>query len=106
MDKKREEKLGNILEDIYDKLKFLKEEVDNLREHIIKLTLQGNDIMKTLRESDDIEVLKIDKIKEFDKDIYIESLISLLETDKDFKDLQDLLDEYEDELSLDQYGES
>jgi len=113
-EKKRKELLGDVLEDIYDKLKFLKEEIDSIKNHMIKLTLQGNDIMQVLREENEyveenedvIESVKINRMKNFDKDIYIESLINFLKSDEDFQELQDLLDEYGDDITLDQHGES
>jgi predicted CopG family antitoxin len=106
--KKKEELLGDILEDIYDKLKFLKDEIDSIKEYMIKLTLQGNDIMQVLREHEysDIEPIKINRMKNFDKDIYLESLINFLESDDDFQALQDLLDEYGNDITLNQHGES
>jgi len=107
MNKDDEKKMGDIIEDIYEKLHFLKDEINAIKEHAIKMTLQGNKIFKILNDDDkDIDVVKMEKFKEFDKDFYLESLLSFMSKDKDFKDLQDILDKYEKEFSTDQHGES
>jgi hypothetical protein len=107
MNKDDEKKMEDIIEDIYEKLHFLKDEINAIKEHAIKMTLQGNKIFKILNGDDEnIDAVKVEKFKEFDKDFYLESLLSFMSKDKDFKDLQDILDKYEKEISIDQHGES
>ena len=107
MNKDDEKKMEDIIEDIYEKLHSLKDEINAIKEHAIKMTLQGNNIFKILNGDDEnIDAVKVEKFKEFDKDFYLESLLSFMSKDKDFKDLQDILDKYEKEISIDQHGES
>ena len=54
----------------------------------------------------EITISKIKKLEDFDKDFYLESLITFMSKDKDFEDLQKILDKYEDELLTEQYGDS
>ena len=100
--------LGDLIDDIYNKINFLKSEISDIKDHSIKLTLQGNKIFQILNGDDDGEITlsKVEKLKEFDKDFYLESLISFISKDKDFEDLQKILDKYEKELSSDQHGET
>jgi hypothetical protein len=107
MNKDDEKKMEDIIEDIYEKLHSLKDEINAIKEHAIKMTLQGNNIFKILNGDDEnIDAVKVEKFKEFDKDFYLESLISFISKDKDFEDLQKILDKYEEDISTDQHGES
>ena len=104
---KRDKKtLADLIDDIYKKIYFLKEELTDLKEHTIKLTLQGNKIHQILNDKKKDDVSKIKELKEFDKDYFLESLITFMSKDKDFEDLQKILDKYEDELLTEQYGDS
>ena len=100
--------LGDLIDDIYDKINFLKDEIKDLKDNSIKLTLQGNKIFQLLNDDDtgEITLSKVEKLKDFNKDFYIESLISFISKDKDFDDLQKILDKYEKDISIDQHGES
>ena len=104
----REKKtLGDLIDDIYNKINFLRDEISDIKDHAIKLTLQGNKIHQMLsNDKDEITISKIKKLEDFDKDFYLESLITFISKDKDFEDLQKILDKYEEELSIDQHGES
>ena len=97
--------LADLIDDIYKKIYFLKEELSDLKEHAIKLTLQGNKMHQIINDKKD-NVSKIKELKEFDKDYFLESLITFMSKDKDFEDLQKILDKYEDELLTEQYGDS
>ena len=102
MNKDDEKKMEDIIEDIYEKLHSLKDEINAIKEHAIKMTLQGNNIFKILNGDDEnIDAVKVEKFKEFDKDFYLESLISFISKDKDFEDLQKILDKYEEDISTD-----
>jgi|TARA_R100001594_G_scaffold52125_2_gene85643 hypothetical protein len=106
-DNREKKTLGDLIDDIYDKINFLKSEISDIKDHAIKLTLQGNKIHQMLSDDkDEITISKIKKLKDFDKDFYLESLITFISKDKDFEDLQKILDKYEEELSIDQHGES
>ena len=98
--------LADLIDDIYKKIYFLKEELTDLKEHTIKLTLQGNKMHQILNDKKKDDVSKIKELKEFDKDYFLESLITFMSEDKDFEDLQKILDKYEDELLTEQYGDS
>jgi len=99
--------LGDLIDDIYDRLFKLNDELLILKDHSIKLTTQGNKIIKMLLlEDKDVNKSSIELMEDFDKEYYIESLIRVLINDSDFKDLQKLLEDYSDELSLNQYGEA
>tara|TARA_A100001391_G_scaffold119220_1_gene81112 strand:+ start:523 stop:891 length:369 start_codon:yes stop_codon:yes gene_type:complete len=98
--------LADLIDDIYKKIYFLKEELTDLKEHTIKLTLQGNKMHQILNDKKKDNVSKIKELKEFDKDYFLESLITFMSKDKDFEDLQKILDKYEDELLTEQYGDS
>ena len=104
----REKKtLGDLIDDIYDKINFLKSEISDIKDHAIKLTLQGNKIHQMLSDDkNEITISKIKKLEDFDKDFYLESLITFISKDKDFEDLQKILDKYEDELLTEQYGDT
>ena len=104
----REKKtLGDLIDDIYNKINFLRDEISDIKDHAIKLTLQGNKIFQMLNaDKGEITISKIKKLEDFDKDFYLESLITFISKDKDFEDLQKILDKYEEELSIDQHGES
>ena len=104
--KKDRKTLGDLIDDIYKKLHFLKEELTDLKEHTIKLTLQGNKMHQIINDNKKDNVAKIKELKEFDKDYFLESLITFMSKDKDFEDLQKILDKYEDELLTEQYGDS
>ena len=105
--KKEQKTLGDLIDDIYDKINFLKSEISDIKDHAIKLTLQGNKIFQMLNDDKgEITISKIKKLEDFDKDFYLESLITFISKDKDFEDLQKILDKYEEELSIDQHGES
>ena len=103
--KKQEKILADVLEDLYKKIHFLKDEILNLKNHVIKLTLQSNKIYDNL-ETEEKEIKNLKKLEEFDKEFYIESLITFMLKDKDFEDLQKILDKFEDELLLEQHGET
>ena len=106
-DNREKKTLGDLIDDIYDKINFLKSEISDIKDHAIKLTLQGNKIHQMLsNDKDEITISKIKKLEDFDKDFYLESLITFISKDKDFEDLQKILDKYEEELSIDQHGES
>ena len=106
-DNKEKKTLGDLIDHIYDKINFLKNEISDIKDHAIKLTLQGNKIHQMLSDDkDEITISKIKKLKDFDKDFYLESLITFISKDKDFEDLQKILDKYEEELSIDQHGET
>ena len=104
----REKKtLGDLIDDIYNKINFLRDEISDIKDHAIKLTLQGNKIFQMLNDDKgEITISKIKKLEDFDKDFYLESLITFISKDKDFEDLQKILDKYEDELLTEQYGDS
>ena len=105
--KKEQKTLGDLIDDIYDKLFKLNDELLILKDHSAKLTLQGNKILKMiLLDEKDVSKSNVEIMEEFDKEYYIESLIRVLVNDGDFKDLQKLLEDYSDELSLNQYGEA
>jgi hypothetical protein len=105
--KKDNKTLGDLIDDIYNKLFKLNDELLILKDHSAKLTLQGNKILKMiLLDEKDVSKSNVEIMKEFDKEYYIESLIRVLVNDGDFKDLQKLLEDYSDELSLNQYGEA
>ena len=105
--KKEQKTLGDLIDDIYDKLFKLNDELLILKNHSAKLTLQGNKILKMiLLDEKDVSKSNVEIMEEFDKEYYIESLIRVLVNDGDFKDLQKLLEDYSDELSLNQYGEA
>ena len=105
--KKDNKTLGDLIDDIYDKLFKLNDELLILKDHSAKLTLQGNKILKMiLLDEKNVSKSNVEIIEEFDKEYYIESLIRVLVNDGDFKDLQKLLEDYSDELSLNQYGEA
>jgi len=105
--KKDRKTLGDLIDDIYKKLHFLKEELTDLKDHAIKLTLQGNKIFQIFNDDKgEIMISKIKEFEDFDKDFFLESLITFMSEDKDFEDLQKILDKYEEELSIDQYGDS
>ena len=107
-DKKENKTLGDLIDDIYNKLNFLRDEIQDLKSNANKLTLQGNKILKLLllEEEKNYDKNEVETMKDFDKEYYIESLIRVLVSDKDFADLQKLLEEYENELSINQYGEA
>ena len=106
-DNREKKTLGDLIDDIYDKINFLKSEISDIKDHAIKLTLQGNKIHQMLSDDKgEITISKIKKLEDFDKDFYLESLITFISKDKDFEDLQKILDKYEEELSIDQHGES
>ena len=106
-DNREKKTLGDLIDDIYDKINFLKSEISDIKDHAIKLTLQGNKIHQMLSDDkNEITISKIKKLEDFDKDFYLESLITFISKDKDFEDLQKILDKYEEELSIDQHGES
>ena len=105
--KKEQKTLGDLIDDIYDKLFKLNDELLILKDHSDKLTKQGNKIIKMLLlDEKDVSKSNIEIMEDFDKEYYIESLIRVLVNDGDFKDLQKLLEDYSDELSLNQYGEA
>ena len=105
--KKEQKTLGDLIDDIYNKINFLRNEISDIKDHAIKLTLQGNKIFQMLNDDKgEITISKIKKLEDFDKDFYLESLITFISKDKDFEDLQKILDKYEEELSIDQHGES
>ena len=105
--KKDNKTLGDLIDDIYNKLFKLNDELLILKDHSAKLTLQGNKILKMiLLDEKDVSKSNVEIMEEFDKEYYIESLIRVLVNDGDFKDLQKLLEDYSDELSLNQYGEA
>ena len=105
--KKEQKTLGDLIDDIYDKLFKLNDELLILKDHSAKLTTQGNKIIKMLLlDEKDINKSDVEMMEDFDKEYYIESLIKVLVNDGDFKDLQKLLEDYSDELSLNQYGEA
>ena len=105
--KKEQKTLGDLIDDIYNKLFKLNDELLILKDHSAKLTLQGNKILKMiLLDEKDVSKSNVEIMEEFDKEYYIESLIRVLVNDGDFKDLQKLLEDYSDELSLNQYGEA
>ncbi len=105
--KKEQKTLGDLIDDIYNKINFLRDEISDIKDHAIKLTLQGNKIFQMLNDDKgEITISKIKKLEDFDKDFYLESLITFISKDKDFEDLQKILDKYEEELSIDQHGES
>ena len=105
--KKEQKTLGDLIDDIYDKLFKLNDELLMLKDHSAKLTTQGNKIIKMLLlDEKDINKSDVEMMDDFDKEYYIESLIKVLVNDGDFKDLQKLLEDYSDELSLNQYGEA
>ena len=89
--KKKEKKLADILSDIYDRIYFLNNKLQNLSD---KLDRKFGDEKK-------IEILE-----EFDKEYYLESLITFISEDKDFEDLQKILDEHEKNILINQYGET
>jgi hypothetical protein len=102
-----DENLNDILEDIYSKLKFLKDELADHTEHLAELTQQGNEIIEFLTR--DVELddnFKVIDDKKINLNIYIEDLLTTLTTNKDLIELKKLLDKYADELTLNQYGES
>jgi len=106
-DKKRSEDLNDVIFDIYDKLQFLKERLEDHKIHLTKLTLQSNDIIKfLLNETDHPEKNKLFQEKNINFDIFIEDLLDLLNENNDLIELQRYLDEYKDELIFSQYGES
>ena len=105
--KKEQKTLGDLIDDIYSKINFLRDEISDIKDHAIKLTLQGNKIFQMLNDDKgEITISKIKKLEDFNKDFYLESLITFISKDKDFEDLQKILDKYEEELSIDQHGES
>ena len=105
--KKDNKTLGDLIDDIYNKLFKLNDELFELKNHSAKLTTQGNKIIKMLLlDEKDINKSDVEMMEDFDKEYYIESLIKVLVNDGDFKDLQKLLEDYSDELSLNQYGEA
>ena len=89
--KKKEKKLADILSDIYDRIYFLNNKLQNLSD---KLDKKFGDEKK-------IEILE-----EFDKEYYLESLITFISEDRDFEDLQKILDEHEKNILINQYGET
>ena len=89
--KKKEKKLADILSDIYDRIYFLNNKLQNLSD---KIDRKFGDEKK-------IEILE-----EFDKEYYLESLITFISEDKDFEDLQKILDEHEKNILINQYGET
>ena len=106
-DNREKKTLGDLIDDIYNKINFLRDEISDIKDHAIKLTLQGNKIFQMLNDDKgEITISKIKKLEDFDKDFYLESLITFISKDKDFEDLQKILDKYEEELSIDQHGES
>jgi len=106
-DNREKKTLGDLIDDIYNKINFLRDEISDIKDHAIKLTLQGNKIFQILNDDKgEITISKIKKLEDFDKDFYLESLITFISKDKDFEDLQKILDKYEEELSIDQHGES
>ena len=49
--KKEQKTLGDLIDDIYKKLHFLKEDLTDLKEHTIKLNLQGNKIHQIINDN-------------------------------------------------------
>jgi len=106
-DKKQKELINNTLDDIYVKLKVLKDEISDHAEHLLELTQQGNEIIEFLTKQVELDDnYKLIDDKKIDLNIYIEDLLTTLTTNKDLKELKELLDEYADELATNQYGES
>ena len=69
----REKKtLGDLIDDIYNKINFLRDEISDIKDHAIKLTLQGNKIFQMLNDDKgEITISKIKKLEDFDKDFYL-----------------------------------
>ena len=76
----REKKtLGDLIDDIYNKINFLRDEISDIKDHAIKLTLQGNKIFQMLNDDKgEITISKIKKLEDFDKDFYLEYIQNII----------------------------
>ena len=113
-------KVDKIIDDIYKKIDYLFQEVEEDKRYIAKLVEQGNQItsvLKDMQEADEdladfleSELLLTDNIiidKKADREIYIKEMVdNLLDKQKNLKELEKILEKYKDQIIIGRVGES